>query len=354
MTDPRPASIVDRLKERAVEVQEARSVGEADSLAALAGPTAGPDKVLDSILPTQHLASLPIDLVGPAPEGQARQDFDGDRLKTLADSLRRSGIREPIIVTPHGAEPGHFLIVAGERRWRAAKLAGLAEVPCLVDPSLRDRRDKVLAQAEENFHRENLNPVEEAAALAQLMEARSIGTAEAGELLGKSGTQARRLLQIHEAPAFIKEALAAGKLDARAALELLRILNNLVREQPEGSAAPAQEAVRALMDQSIAESWPIRRLERLGKAGRPAGGQAGTAPRKTTPGLAAEPQPEANSNLPSPASATQPGPRAALFDSTGDQLTVDVRRVRQKEFSPGEREALIDALEDLLLLLRAR
>ncbi len=354
MADPRPASIVDRLKERAAEVEEARSAGEADDLAALAGPAAGPDKVLDSILPTQHLASLPVELVGPAPEGQARQDFDADRLEALAASLRRSGIREPIIVTPHGAEPGHFLIVAGERRWRAAKLAGLAEVPCLVDPSLRDRRDKVLAQAEENFHRENLNPVEEAAALAQLMEARDIGTAEAGELLGKSGTQARRLLQIHEAPAFIKEALAAGKLDARAALELLRILNNLLREQPEGSPTPAQEAVRALMDQSIAESWPIRRLERLGKAGRPAGAQSSTAPKKTAPGLSAEPRSEANSNFPSTASASDSRLQSAAFDSTDDRLTVDVRRVRQKELSPGEREALIDALEDLLLLLRAR
>jgi ParB family chromosome partitioning protein len=354
MADPRPASIVDRLKERAAEVEEARSVGGTDNLAAVAGPPAGPDRVLDSILPTQHLANLPIDLVGPAPEGQVRQDFDEERLQALAGSLRRSGIREPIIVTPHGAEPGHFLIVAGERRWRAAKLAGLAEVPCLVDPSLRDRRDKVLAQAEENFHRENLNPVEEAAALAQLMEARGIGTAEAGELLGKSGTQARRLLQLHEAPVFIKEALALRRLDARAALELLRILNNALREQPDGSAAEPLETIRALMEQSIAESWPIRRLERLGKAERVPEARHATPRGRSAPSAPAEPPGDATTIPPSPAPLPDPGKVAAAFEQSDDRLAVDIRRIRQKSLSPAEREALIDALENLLLLLRAR
>lgn len=354
MADPRQVSIVDRLKERAAEVEEARSSGEADSLAAMAGPLDGPDRVLDSILPSQHLANLPIGLVGPAPEGQARQDFDEERLQSLADSLRRSGIREPIIVTPHGAEPGHFLIVAGERRWRAAKLAGLAEVPCLVDPSLRDRRDKVLAQAEENFHRENLNPVEEAAALAQLMEARDIGTAEAGELLGKSGTQARRLLQIHEAPEFIKEALALRKLDARAALELLRILNNAQREQPDGSTTEPLEAVRTLMEQSIAESWPIRRLERLGKAERATEARRGAPTGKPAPSTSAAPPRDVTTNSASPTPPSDPAPGTAAFESTDDRLIVDVRRVRQKSLSPAEREFLIDALENLLLLLRAR
>ncbi len=241
MADTRQGSIVERLRERAAEVNEARSTTGGDGMAAVAGPAGGPDRVLDSILPAQHLACVPIDLVSPAPEGQARQDFDEERLKSLADSLRRSGIREPIIVTPHGAETGRFLIVAGERRWRAAKLAGLAEIPCLVDPSLRDRKDKLLAQAEENFHRENLNPVEEAAALAQLMETRGIGAAEAGALLGRSITQARRLLQLHGAPVFIKDALAQRRIDARAALELVHLHNKWVKEGADGPQADVME-----------------------------------------------------------------------------------------------------------------
>ncbi len=145
-----------------------------------------------------------MDLIAPAAEGQARQDFNEERLQALAESLRRSGVREPIIVTPHGTEQGRFQIVAGERRWRAAQLAGLKEIPCIVDPGLVEWKDKLLAQAEENLHRENLNAVEEAAVLAQLMEARGIDAKEAGELLGKSQRQAQRLLQLHAAAAPIK------------------------------------------------------------------------------------------------------------------------------------------------------
>ena len=156
----------------------------------------GEDNVLRHILPDQHLLRVRVDHVAPAKEGQARQDFNEERLASLAESLRRSGVREPIIVTPHGAKPGHFQIVAGERRWRAAQLAGLTEIPCIVDPGLVERRDKLLAQAEENLHREDLNPVEEAAVLAQLMETRGIEVREAGELMGRSYIQARRLEEV--------------------------------------------------------------------------------------------------------------------------------------------------------------
>lgn len=143
------------------------------------------------------LIELPVDHVSPGPEPQARQHFDAARLETLARSLKRSGVREPIIVRPDATTPGRYRIVAGERRWRAARLAGLTEIPCLVDEALADPRQRLLAQAEENLHREDLNAVEEATVLVQLMDAFAIDAQDAGALVGRSYQQARRLIQIH-------------------------------------------------------------------------------------------------------------------------------------------------------------
>ena len=349
MADARQGSIVDRLKERAAEVNQARGTSGADTTSAVAGPAGGPDKVLDSILPAQHLACVPIDLVSPAPEGQARQDFDEERLRALADSLRRSGVREPIIVTPHGAEKGRFLIIAGERRWRAAKLAGLAEIPCLVDPSLRDRKDKLLAQAEENFHREDLNPVEEAAALAQLMEARGVGPAEAGELLGKSVTQARRLLQLHEAPACVKDALAQKKIDARAALELVHLHNKWTKEGVDRPQTDILEQVRAVLEKAIAERWSTRRLERFsrGPGAVPGAAQDADAGNAKTPGTAIRHLPRDD------AKPSRISPVRAVVERSEERVVIDVARIRDKALTPQEREALIDLLEDLLILVRS-
>ena len=224
---------------------------------------AGEDNVLRHILPDQHLLRIRVDRIAPAQEGQARQDFNEERLAALAESLKRSGVREPIIVTPHGAEPGHFQIVAGERRWRAAQLAGLAEIPCIVDPGLVEKKDKLLAQAEENLHRENLNPVEEAAVLAQLMEARAIDAKVAGELLGMNARQARRLLQLHGTAAPIKRAVVRGVLDARIALEMVRIYNRFVRQDESAAGNKALQRIERLIERYVSEAWTMRKLERF-------------------------------------------------------------------------------------------
>ena len=118
-----------------------------------------------------QLVVLALSRIIPSPVGQIRKHFDAVRLQSLADSLKRSGVREPVIVRPHESTQGHYRIVAGERRWRAAQLAGLSEIPCLVDEGLDDPKQRLLAQAEENLQREDLNAVEEAAVLVQLMEA---------------------------------------------------------------------------------------------------------------------------------------------------------------------------------------
>lgn len=94
-----------------------------------------PTKPLTAVAP-RSMISLRVDSIAPAPEGQIRHRFDPALLQNLAASVKRSGIREPIIVTPEGSAPTRYRIVAGERRWRAAQLAGLAEIPCIIDEGL--------------------------------------------------------------------------------------------------------------------------------------------------------------------------------------------------------------------------
>lgn len=314
------------------------------------GEAAPEDNVLRHILPDQHLLRVPVDRIAPAPEGQARQDFNEERLAALAESLKRSGVREPIIVTPHGAEPGRFQIVAGERRWRAAQLAGLAEIPCIVDPGLVERRDKLLAQAEENLHRENLNPVEEAAVLVQLMEARSIDVKEAGELLGKSQRQARRLLQLHTAAAPIRKAAARGQVDARAAVELVRVHNRYVREDPSPAGSEALKRIERLVERFVKEEWSVRRLEQFVarlEAKDASDSKAGVAQDVAADGRAGKGDGDAAA---APVGATKD--RRPIVERVGETLVLNVERIERHELSPEERAALITLFEDLLFKTR--
>jgi ParB/RepB/Spo0J family partition protein len=329
MSDPVKGSIASVLAERLAQASAVDGdPGEIDLGDLTAAQEAG-----SAAAPPPELVSIPLDLISPAPDGQVRKDFDEERLKALAESLKRSGVREPIIVTPHGAEPGKFQIVAGERRWRAAQLAGLAEVPCIVDGSLVDRKDKLLAQAEENLHRENLNPVEEAAVLVQLMEIRGIDVREAGELMGKSYRQAKRLQQIHAAAPPIKKALASGKIDGRAANELVRIFAVFAREDETPGSAVALRRIEALVEKVAAGGWSLRKLEQYGARGGkepPANQEYGPAAVDVS-GRAAEKCP--------------PKP---LVIRDGARVVIDATRLESGEVTPDERAELIATLEDLL------
>jgi ParB-like chromosome segregation protein Spo0J len=126
----------------------------------------------------------------------------------------------------------------------------------LTEPAAR-----LLAQAEENLQREDLNAVEEAAVLVGLMEALHLDAGQAGELIGRSYRQARRLLQLHEAPEVVKAAVVQGRIDARAALELVRIHNRLARQGGPSAERRAVAEVAAVLDQIGREGWSIRRLE---------------------------------------------------------------------------------------------
>jgi len=346
---------MDEMSKTSIAARLAEQAGAATTNAT-AGTEAADDNVLRNILPGQHLLRIRVDRVAPAPEGQARQDFNEERLQALAESLKRSGVREPIIVTPHGAEPGRFQIVAGERRWRAAQLAGLQEIPCIVDPGLVERKDKLLAQAEENLHRENLNAVEEAAVLVQLMEARGIDVKEAGELLGKGPRQARRLLQLHTAAAPIKRAVARGQLDARAAVEMVRVHNRYVREDETPSSSEALKRIERLVERYVNEEWSVRRLEqfvaRLEGKGPAAEAtefgseDAGKAkPRSVLEASGAKGSASTSTVEPT----TVPAP---VMERKGGKLELDVERIERHQLSPEERATLIALFEDLLFKTR--
>lgn len=161
--------------------------------------------------------TLSLDDIDPNPE-QPRQEFDETKLGELAASIKSQGIIQPLLVRPKG---GRYQLVAGERRWRAAKLAGLTEVPVLV----RDLSDEevMVSALIENLQREDLNPVDEAIALKTLRETLKMTQDALAAKLGKSRpaiANALRLLQLSEAA---QNDLKNGRISAGHARSLLSL-----------------------------------------------------------------------------------------------------------------------------------
>lgn len=137
------------------------------------------------------LQYFPLDLLQPG-KYQPRVDMSQDSLEELADSIRAQGLVQPIVVRP--INDGHYEIIAGERRWRASKLAGLETIPALVR-DVPDRNAIAMALIE-NIQRENLNPMEEANALHRLREEFSMTHQEAAEAVGRSRAAVSNLLRL--------------------------------------------------------------------------------------------------------------------------------------------------------------
>ena len=180
---------------------------------------------------------------------QPRQGFDADALETLADSIRQLGVLQPVVVRPEGPD---YVLIAGEGRGRAAQEAGLAELPALIRET--DEVGTVTEALVENLLREDLNPLEEAAAFHQLEDEFGMTHAEIGEKVGRSRaavTNALRLLRL--APA-IQALVASRDLSAGHARALLGLDD--------------QALARHLADRAVGEGWSVRQLEeavRLGK-----------------------------------------------------------------------------------------
>lgn len=158
---------------------------------------------------------------------QPRKDFDEQALSELADSIAKHGIIQPIVVKP--TANGRYMIIAGERRWRASRLAGLTEVPVMI----KDTDDQTLMELAliENLQREDLNPVEEALGYKALMDEYSLTQEKVSEIVGKSRSavaNALRLLGLNEEEL---DALKQGKITSGHARALLSATDADLREK---------------------------------------------------------------------------------------------------------------------------
>ena len=173
---------------------------------------------MESAATNDMLRTLKVGQLQPG-KYQPRTQMDQDSLQQLADSIKAQGIMQPILVRPVGTEK--FEIIAGERRWRAAQLAGLAEVPALV----REIADEAALAMSliENIQREDLNPLEEAVGIKRLIDEFSMTHQLAAEAVGRSRTAVSNLLRLLNLAQPVQEMLMARRIDmghARALLSL--------------------------------------------------------------------------------------------------------------------------------------
>lgn len=178
---------------------------------------------------------------------QPRKSFDAEALEALADSIKTHGLIQPILVSPTGNET--YRIIAGERRWRAAKLAGLKTVPCIV----REYKDREISEIAlvENLQREDLNPLEEAEGYQNLMDKFGLTQEEISARVGKSRSAVANALRLNNLPPEVKKMVTVGELSAGHARTIL-------------GAQSAEEQIR-LAQTVISEGLSVRQTEQLVK-----------------------------------------------------------------------------------------
>lgn len=194
-----------------------------------------------------YFDELPAGALTPNPR-QPRQVFDDDTLEELADSIRAVGLLQPVVV--RAVMPGHYEIVMGERRWRACQRAGLAHIPAIVRKTSDDDllRDALI----ENLHREQLNPLEEAAAYQQLLDDFGATHDELARRVGRSRPHISNTLRLLQLPPDVQRRVAAGVLSAGHARALLAVQDSGAQEQlarrivAEGLSVRAVEEIVAL------------------------------------------------------------------------------------------------------------
>ena len=218
---------------------------------------------LDVLLPQSGelletvVCDISIDEIDPN-ASQPRRDFDKEALEQLADSIREAGVLSPILVVENGMR---YRIVAGERRYRAARLAGLETVPCIVRSMTNEQQME--AALIENLQRQDLNPIEEAAAIRSLMQECGYTQEQAARKLGKSRPAIANALRLLNLPKAVTDLVVTGDLSAGHA----RVLAGLDSEARQ----------LELAHQCVLHGYSVRRLEELAKA-RPAVRQA--APKR--------------------------------------------------------------------------
>ena len=234
------------------------------------------------------LQMLPVDRVRRG-RYQPRRHFDPDALQELADSLGAQGMLQPVVVRPVDAG---FELIAGERRWRAAQIAGLEEIPAVV----RDLEDQAAAAIAliENIQREDLNPLEEARAISRLVEDFELTHQQVAGAVGRSRASVSNLLRLQELDEAVKEYVETGSLEmghARALLGLkgdrqraiarqvadrgltVRATEQLVKRELEGGDSPgpqqpAKDADTRRLEQDLSEKLGAAVTIQAGSKGR--------------------------------------------------------------------------------------
>ena len=228
-------------EDRTIEKEKRSNLGR--GLAALFGDGGPSTEVAETPLPRDQRL-VPLENIHPNPH-QPRRLFDQETLKQLAESIRENGLLQPILVRSHPSLPGAFEIVAGERRWRAAQLAQLHEIP-VIQRDLSDVKALEVALLE-NIQRADLTPVEEAEGYRRLMEEFSYTQADLARSLGKSRSHIANTIRLLTLPEDVQDLLNVGALSAGHARALV--------------GAPDASAIAR---RAVAEGFSVRQLEALG------------------------------------------------------------------------------------------
>jgi ParB family chromosome partitioning protein len=207
-----------------------------------------------------ELREVAVELIRPNP-AQPRKRFDQESLQALADSLAERGVLQPVLVRPRPG--GSYELVAGERRWRAAQLAGLDTMPALVQH--RDDDASLEVALVENMAREDLNPVEAARAVAALVEELGLTREEVGRRVGRSRVAISNLLRLLDLPDEALELVEAGRLSEGHGRALLLAGDHADRRRLARAAADAGWSVRVL-EQKAREANRAPRAPSRGRA----------------------------------------------------------------------------------------
>ena len=252
-----------------------------------------------------ELRNIPVSSIEPN-EYQPRERFDEEALVSLTDSVRELGVLQPILVRAKGE--GTYELIAGERRWRAAKRAGLPNVPAVIRRI--DDQTSLEHAVVENLHREELNALEEAAAYQQLISDFGLTQEEVATRVGKSRSAVTNTLRLFQLPGSVQRQVAGGELGAGHARALL--------------GCHDRAELQRLADEIVREGWSVREVERavreLNESADPVDPVDGGAGE----GFSGEPEPDGSSTE-RPPGTVKPAAVLELEELLADHLDTRVR-----------------------------
>ncbi len=194
----------------------------------------------DNNIGSEGVSTLRISEIEPN-KNQPRKSFNNETLKQLADSITEHGVLQPLIVRSIAA--GNYVIIAGERRWRAAKMAGLSEIPVIIRDDLTDEQAMQIAMIE-NLQRENLNPIEEALGYKELIDKFGMTQDKLAQVLGKARSSVANSLGLLSLPNGVQELLRNGSLSAGHCKALKKVKDAALMTELAHKAAEGELSVR--------------------------------------------------------------------------------------------------------------